>query len=51
MACTDSSLHHYFQTGSFELCAGRPISEQDSGVVLISDKLAEKNDIRAGGHS
>lgn len=46
--CTDSSLHHYFQTGSFELCAGRPISEQDKGVVLISDKLAEKNNIKLG---
>nr|WP_303183346.1 FtsX-like permease family protein [Lachnoclostridium phocaeense] len=46
--CTDSSLHHYFLTGSFELCAGREINSQDSGVVLISDKLAEKNDIELG---
>ena len=48
--CTDSSLHHYFQTGSFELCAGRPITDQDSGVVLISDKLAEKNGIKLGDY-
>lgn len=46
--CTDSSLQHYFLTGSFELCAGRKINNQDSGVVLISDKLAEKNDIELG---
>ena len=47
-SCTDSSLQHYFLTGSFELCAGRKINNQDSGVVLISDKLAEKNDIELG---
>ena len=47
-ACTDSSLQHYFQTSSFELCAGRSINGKDSGVVLISDKLAEKNGIKLG---
>ena len=46
--CTDSSLQHYFLTGSFELCAGRKINNQDSGVVLISDKLAERNEIELG---
>ena len=45
---TDSSLYDKFRTGSFELIEGRHITAADKQKVLISDELAEQNDLKIG---
>ena len=45
-----SELSHYFQTNTLELIEGRHICETDRNVVIISDKVAEKNHLKIGDH-
>lgn len=45
-----SELSHYFQTNTLELTEGRHICETDRNVVIISDKVAEKNHLKIGDH-
>ena len=45
---SDTSLAAKFRTGTFELVEGRHIRPEDRHVVLLSDKLAELNDLEVG---
>ena len=45
-----SELSYYFQTNTVELIKGRHIRESDRNVVIISDEVAEKNELRIGDH-
>ena len=45
-----SELSHYFQTNTLELTEGRHICETDRNVVIISDKVAEKNHLKVGDY-
>ena len=45
-----SELSHYFQTNTLELTEGRHICETDRNVLIISDKVAEKNHLKIGDH-
>lgn len=45
---SDTSLASKFRTGAFELVEGRHIRPEDCHVVLLSDKLAELNDLQIG---
>lgn len=45
---SDTSLAAKFRTGAFELVEGRHIRPEDRHVVLLSDKLAELNDLKIG---
>ena len=45
---TDTSLLNKFRTGAFELVEGRHIQPDDRQKVLISDYLAEKNNLDIG---
>lgn len=45
---SDTSLAAKFRTGAFELVEGRHIRPEDHHVVLLSDKLAELNDLEVG---
>ncbi len=46
--CTDSSLDYYFMNNEVRLVAGRHINENETGVVMINEKLAEFNDLQIG---
>ena len=45
---TDTNLYDKFRTGAFELIAGRHITATDKQKVLISDELAERNQLDIG---
>ncbi|WP_346705178.1 hypothetical protein [uncultured Agathobaculum sp.] len=45
---SDTSLAAKFRTGAFELAEGRHIRPEDRHVVLLSDKLAELNNLQIG---
>ena len=45
---TDSALYDKFRTGAFELVAGRHITPEDRRKVLISEQLAEQNQLGLG---
>ena len=45
---TDTSLYHKFRTGAFKLVEGRHITEEDQRKVLISEELAELNNLHIG---
>ena len=45
---TDSALYDKFRTGAFELVAGRHIAPEDRKKVLISEQLAEQNQLGLG---
>jgi len=45
-----SELSYYFQTNTVELIKGRHIRESDRNVVIISDEVAEKNELQIGDH-
>ena len=44
----DTSLYGKFRTGSFELVDGRHIRPDDTGKALISDVVADLNDLEVG---
>ena len=44
----DSELFSYFRTGAFTLVDGRHIQPDDTGKVMVSDVLAEKNGVQLG---
>ena len=44
----DTSLYSKFRTGAFKLVEGRHIRSDDIGKALISDKLADLNDLKVG---
>lgn len=48
LSCSDSSLHEYFFLHSFSLVDGRHITSEDSGKALISQEVAELNDLSVG---
>ena len=45
---SNTELFSYFRTGAFSLIDGRHVTSQDSHKVMISDRLAEKNDLGVG---
>ena len=45
-----SELSYYFQTNTVELVEGRHICETDRNVVIISDEVAEKNQLKIGDY-
>ena len=45
---TDTNLYDKFRTGAFELIAGRHITASDKQKVLISDEVAERNQLDVG---
>ena len=45
-----SELSYYFQTNTVELIEGRHVCETDRNVVIISDEVAEKNQLNIGDH-
>lgn len=45
---TDTALYDKFRTGAFELIAGRHIKASDKQKVLISDEVAERNQLNVG---
>lgn len=45
---TDTALYDKFRTGAFELIAGRHITASDKQKVLISDEVAEWNQLNVG---
>ena len=45
-----SELSYYFQTNTMELTEGRHVCETDRNVVIISDEIAEKNQLSIGDH-
>lgn len=45
---TETTLYNKFRTGAFELIGGRHITEKDRRKVLISEELAELNDLHIG---
>lgn len=47
-ACNDSRLVNYFHNSAFELIEGRHIQQGDKGTILISDVLAEQNQLSLG---
>ena len=47
-ASSSTELFSYFRTGAFSLIDGRHVTSQDSHKVMISDRLAEKNDLGVG---
>lgn len=46
--CTDSSFDYYFMNNEVRLVEGRHIDENETGVVMINEKLAEFNDLKVG---
>lgn len=46
--CNNSELLSYFRTNTLELVEGRAIREGDKYQILISDELAEKNQLKVG---
>ena len=46
--CTDSSLDYYFMNNEVRLVEGRHINEDETGVAIISEELAEFNDLQVG---
>lgn len=47
-ASSDSEFFSYFRTGAFSLIEGRHVTSQDSHKVIISDHLAEMNNLELG---
>lgn len=45
---TDTALYDKFRTGAFTLTEGRHLTPEDTGLVLISDELAERNGLHIG---
>ncbi|MBQ6476683.1 MAG: ABC transporter permease [Clostridia bacterium] len=45
---TDTALNYYFTSGRFELVQGRHITPEDAYVVLMSEDLAQLNDLQIG---
>ena len=45
-----SELSYYFQTNTVELVEGRHVCETDRNVVIISDEVAEMNQLKIGDH-
>jgi len=45
-----SELSRYFQTNTVELIEGRHVCETDRNVVIISDEVAEMNQLEIGDH-
>ena len=45
-----SEQSYYFQTNTVELIEGRHVCETDRNVVIISDEVAEKNQLNIGDH-
>ena len=46
--CTQSELHEFFRTGAFELIDGRQITPDDKQKVIISENVAERNNLKLG---
>lgn len=47
-ASSNTELFSYFRTGAFSLIEGRHVTSQDSHKVIISDRLAEMNNLELG---
>jgi len=43
-----SELHPYFQNGAFSLIAGEHITDTDENVALVSEYVAEQNNLKVG---
>ena len=48
VACTDSSLHERFVGASFLLAEGRHITEDDLHKAMVSQELAQRNELSLG---
>lgn len=46
--CLNSNMLDYFRLGSFSVVRGRPITEADRGVCLVSESLAQRNNLDLG---
>ena len=46
--CYNSEMHRFFRTGAFELIDGRHIRPDDKQKVVISQGLAERNNLNVG---
>lgn len=46
----ESEYYPHFRNGALELVEGRHIHRNDSGKILISEELAERNNLKIGDH-
>ncbi|WP_343210153.1 ABC transporter permease [Anaerolentibacter hominis] len=48
IGCNDSSLTEYFRTNGFELIEGRHINNKDRKKIIISESIAQENNLKIG---
>jgi len=49
-AVNETKLHDFFRNGAFELISGRHIEREDENVCVISEDLADLNNLKVGDH-
>ena len=48
LPCTSSHLHENFRTGAFSIIEGSGIKKEDHSTAVISDRLAQRNNLKIG---